>query len=59
MSSGNKKLRVTVTVEEFDSPKSKEVASPNDISVSLRNLLKSRLINQGIEIFRRLFPWMF
>ena len=52
-----RKLRVTVTVEEFDSPKSTEPANSKEMWMG--NFLRKQIVNLGIEKLHRLFSWLF
>jgi hypothetical protein len=63
MSSVNKavaprKLRVTVTVEEFDPPKSNETSSSKELWASVGGALKRQIIEYSTENLRRLFWWL-
>jgi hypothetical protein len=53
---GPRKLRVTVTVEEFDAPKSNDAANSKELWTAVRSFVKKQIINLGI---RRLFWWLF
>jgi hypothetical protein len=64
MSSVNKvvaprKLRVTVTVEEFDPPKSNDLPNSKELWTSVGSLSKKQIFNFNIENLRRLFWWIF
>jgi hypothetical protein len=53
-----RKLRVTVTIEEFDPPKSNDAPNSKEFWTSVRSFLEDRIINQAFEIIRALFWWI-
>ena len=54
-----RKSRVTVTVEEFDSPKLNDPPNSNEFWTNVGRFLKKQIVNLGIENLRRLFCWLF
>jgi hypothetical protein len=54
-----RKLRVTVTVEEFDSPKSNDPRNSEEFWTSVRSFLKKQIVNLSIKNLSRLFWWVF
>ena len=55
---GSRKLRVTVTVEEVDAPKSTDSQNPNESWSSVKKSLKEQMIEVGLEGSRRFFWWL-
>jgi hypothetical protein len=63
MSSVNKvvaprKIRVTVTVEEFDPPKPNDAPNSKPFWAGVRSFLKKQIINYSIGNLRHLFWWV-
>jgi len=54
-----RKLRVTVTVEEFDAPKSNDQPNSKDFWTSVRSFSKTQIMSLVIENLKRLFWWIF
>jgi hypothetical protein len=51
-----RKLRVTVTVEEFDAPKSNDAPNSKELWTTVRSFVKKQIINLSLQ---RLFWWVF
>ncbi len=54
-----RKLRVTVTVEEFDHPKSNDAPNPKESWKNVGIFVKKQIIKFSIENLQRLFWWVF
>jgi hypothetical protein len=53
-----RKLRVTVTVEEFEHPKSNDATNSKESWKNVGIFVKKQIIKFGIENLQRLFWWI-